>query len=64
LSEWDAFQKAVAMLRHIGAAVRSIRLDKYFSSRKVIKMFDRTVSLFLIPKKNIARIGAWADIFD
>jgi len=25
-------------------------------------MFDRTVSLFLIPKKNLARVGAWADI--
>ena len=25
-------------------------------------MFDRSVSLFLIPKKNINRIGAWADI--
>jgi transposase len=62
LSEWDAFCKAVAMLKRIGAAIKSIRLDKYFSMRKVIRMFDRTVSLFLIPKKNIARIGAWADI--
>ena len=51
LSEWDAFTKAVDMLRSIGAAIRPIRLDKYFSSRKVIKMFDRTVSLFLILKK-------------
>jgi transposase len=62
LSEWDAFTKAVDMLRRIGATVKSIRLDKYFSTRKVIRMFDRSVSLFLIPKKNITRIGAWADI--
>lgn len=62
LSEWDAFEKAVAMLRCIGATIRSIRLDKYFSMRKVIRMFDRSVSLFLIPKKNIAKIGAWRDI--
>ena len=34
LSEWDAFCKAVAMLRRIGAAIRSIRLDKYFSTAK------------------------------
>ena len=61
-SEWDAFSKAVAMLRQIGAAVKSVRLDKYFSTRTVIKLFGRSVSLFLIPKKNIARIGAWADI--
>jgi transposase len=64
LSEWDAFCRAVAMLKAIGAAIKSVRLDKYFSMRKVIKMFDRSVSLFLIPKKNIARIGAWADILD
>ena len=62
ISEWDAFCKALNMLKRVGASIRSVRLDKYFSMRKVIKMFDRTVSLFLIPKKNIARIGAWADI--
>jgi transposase len=62
LSEWDAFNKAVAMLRRVGVAVRSMRLDKYFSTRAVIKMFDKSVSLFLIPKKNITKIGAWADI--
>ena len=62
LSEWDAFSKAVAMLRHIGTAVRSVRLDKYFSTRSVIKLFGRTVSMFLIPRKNIAKVGAWADI--
>jgi transposase len=25
-------------------------------------MFDRSVSLFLIPKKSMAKIGAWVDI--
>ena len=60
-SEWDAFSKAVSMLRRVGVAVKSMRLDRYFSTRKVIRLFDRSVSLFLIPKKNIARIGAWAD---
>jgi transposase len=61
-SEWDAFTKAVAMLRRIGVAVKSVRLDKYFSTRTVIKLFGKSVSLFLIPKKNIAKIGAWAEI--
>ena len=61
-SEWDAFSKAVAMLRRIGAAVKSVRLDKYFSTRTVIKLFGKSVSLFLIPKKNIAKIGAWTEI--
>ena len=62
VSEMDAFSKAVAMLWRIGVAVKSIRLDKYFSSRTVIKLFDKTVSMFLIPKKNIAKVGAWTDI--
>ena len=60
-SEMDAF-KAVAMLRRIGAAIKSICLDKYFSTRNVAKMFGRSFSLFLIPKKNINRIIAWANI--
>jgi transposase len=50
------------MLRYVGVVVRFMRFDKYFSTRAVIKMFDRSVSLFLIPKRNIARIGVWADI--
>lgn len=62
LSKWDAFCKAVSILRQIRAAVKSICLDKCFSMRKVIKMFDRTVSLFLIPKKNIAKIITWGEI--
>jgi transposase len=62
VSEWDAFSKAVVMLRRVGSAVKSIRLDKYYSTRKVIRMFDRSVSLFMIPKKNIAKVGVWADI--
>lgn len=61
-SEWDAFSKAVAMLKKIGAVVKSVRLDKYFSTRTVIKMFGRAVSMYLIPKKNLAKVGAWADI--
>ena len=48
--------------RRIGAAVKSVRLDRYFRTRKVTRMFDRTVSMYLIPKKNIAGVGAWADI--
>jgi transposase len=58
----NPFSKAVAMLRKVGVALKSMRLDKYFSTRKVIRIFDRSVSLFFIPKKNIARIGVWADI--
>ena len=61
-SEWDAFSKAVTMLKRFGVAVKSVRLGKYFSTRKVIKLFGKTVSMFLILKKNIAQVGVWADI--
>ena len=61
-SEWGAFQKAVAMLRRVGAAIKSIRLDKYYGTCKVIRMFDRLVSLFLVPRKNIVRVGGWVAI--
>ena len=27
-------------------------------------MFERSVSLFFLPKKNIAKIGAWSNILD
>jgi transposase len=64
LSEWDAFTKAVAMLRRIGAKVKSVRLDKYFSTRTVIRLFGRTVSLFLIPKKNIAKVRGLGGYFN
>jgi transposase len=62
VSEMETFTRAVAMLRRIGASVRSVRLDKYFSSRKIIKMFGRLVSLFLIPKANQRKVGVWRDI--
>lgn len=62
LLEWDVFSKAVAMIRRVGVAVKLMRLDKYFSTRKVIRMFDRSVSLFLVPKKNVAKVGAWGGI--
>jgi transposase len=64
-SEWDAFLKAVKMLGSMDAAVKSVRLDKYYSSRRVVGMFDRRVCLYLIPKKNIGRLGfAWSGIFE
>ncbi|MDR1992135.1 MAG: ISNCY family transposase [Nitrososphaerota archaeon] len=62
VSEMEAFKRAVSMLRRIGASIKSVRLDKYFSSRKVIKMFGRSVSLFLIPKANQRKVGVWRDI--
>jgi transposase len=62
VSKLEAFKKALAMLRHLGIAITSLRLDKYFSTRYVIKLFERTTALYLIAKKSVRRIGAWASI--
>ena len=56
-SEMEAFQKAMTMLRELGISVDSLSLDKYYSSRTVIKLFGEETALYLIPKKNIARVG-------
>jgi transposase len=64
ISEMDAFHKARLVLQELGVPIESMRLDKYYSSRKVIRLFPNDVSLYLIPKKNIAKFGAqWPAIF-
>lgn len=62
-SEMDAFNKAMKMLTSLGVMIDSFSLDKYFSSKKVLRLFGMQTSLYLIPKKNIVTIGAeWARI--
>lgn len=56
-SEMEAFHKAMKMLTKFGIKIDTLSLDKYFSSRKVLKLFGKETTLFLIPKKNIANIG-------
>lgn len=56
-SEMDAFNKSMEMLKTIGVPIDSMSLDKYFSSRKVLRLFGKKTSLFLIPKKNIVNLG-------
>jgi len=61
-SERDAFEKAMQMLDE--HEIESIRLDKYFSSRKVIRRFGKKVSIYLLPKKNVSRVGLeWYRVF-
>lgn len=63
-SEMDAYRKAIALMQRNGIEMSSISLDKYYSSRKVIEQFDKKVSIFVIPKKNIANFGfRWVEIF-
>ena len=62
-SEMEAFHKAMNMLNVLGIKIDTLSLDKYFSSKKVLKLFGKETALYLIPKKNIANIGLeWAQI--
>ena len=62
-SEMEAFHKAMDLLAEWEIKIDSLSLDRYFSSRKVLQMFGGDTTLFLIPKKNIAKIGLeWAKI--
>lgn len=64
ISEMDAFHKAYGVMKELDIDIESIRLDKYYSSRKTIRLFGSDVTLYLIPKKNIASFGAqWSPIF-
>jgi transposase len=64
ISEMDAFNKALEFARDIGLSINSLRLDRYYSSRKVIGKFTKSVDLFLIPKKNTVKLGlGWFRIF-
>jgi len=64
ISEMDAYNKAIKLMEKIGVEIDSIALDKYYSSRKVIEQFGRKVSVFVMPKKNISKIGIrWSNIF-
>jgi transposase len=64
VSEMDAFNKALSFAKDNNIKVESIRLDRYYSSRKVIEKFGKLVEMFLIPKKNIVKLGlGWFRIF-
>ena len=56
-SEKEAFEKAMKMLKRMGIKMNSISLDRYYSSRKTLRMFDAETAVYVIPKRNIARLG-------
>ena len=63
ISEMRAFHKALEMASGIGICINTLRLDKYYSSRKVLKLFGEEVSVYVLPKKNISRIGVeWSRV--
>jgi len=62
-SEMEAFHKAMGMLRQSGMPIDSMALDKYYSVRKVIELFGEETTLYLLPRKNIARVSVeWSRI--
>lgn len=64
VSEMQAFQQAREMVGRLGISITKIRLDKYFSSEKVMKLFGPSVDVVVIPKKNSTRLGMyWTRIF-
>lgn len=45
------------MLRNMGVKINSISLDKYYSTRKTLKLSGKETAVYVIPKKNLSRIG-------
>jgi transposase len=62
-SEMDAFKKAITIVKKLGIAIDQLSLDKYYSSRKVLNLFNRNTAVYVLPKKNISKIGLqWSKI--
>ncbi len=56
-SEKDAFKEAMKMLKSMGVKINSISLDRYYSTRKTLRMFGKETAIYVIPKRNLSRIG-------
>ncbi|CAD7768419.1 hypothetical protein AIOGIFDO_00260 [Candidatus Methanoperedenaceae archaeon GB37] len=52
-SEKDAFNKAIKMLKEIGVKTNSISLDKYYSTKKTLKLFDKETAAYLSFQRKI-----------
>lgn len=62
-SEMEAFRLAMGMLEWRGIEMDEISLDRYYSSRKVLRLFGKGTSVYVIPKKNISKLGTeWVPI--
>ena len=62
-SEKIAYNKSKEMLRKHNISLESIRLDRYYSGQKIVKEFyeeNKTVTCYLIPKKNTTIRGSLA----
>ncbi len=63
-SEKEAFDKAAEMMRQCDIIPRSARLDQYYGSQFVTKLFEKETTIFVIPKDSITIKGPpqWKDI--
>ncbi|CAD7769728.1 hypothetical protein AIOGIFDO_00671 [Candidatus Methanoperedenaceae archaeon GB37] len=52
-SEKDAFSKAIKMLQDIGVKINFISLDKYYSTKKTLKLFDKETAVYLSFQRKI-----------
>ena len=51
VSEKQAFNKAIQMLRELDIKITSIRLDRYYSFPTYVKQFPNS-TVYIIPRKN------------
>ncbi len=56
-SERDAFDKAAELMKACGVIPRTARLDEYYGSQFVTKLFERETTIFVIPKNGITIRG-------
>ncbi len=63
-SEKDAFNKAAEMMRECSVIPLTVRLDQYYGSQFVTKLFEKETAIFVIPKDGITIKGPpeWKDI--
>jgi len=64
-SEMEAFRRAMVMVSGLGVSVDSVSLDRYYSSRSILSMFGLETAVYVIPKRNISRVGfGWARVVE
>ena len=59
ISEKRAFDRTLEMADDVGVAIKSIRLDKYYSCPAHVDRFEEKTTVFVIPKKNASLKGSW-----
>lgn len=65
VSEKAAFRKAIEFVEQEDLPFESVRLDKYYSSRKNLRELGEDVEAFVLPKENLASFGSeWNEVLN